>query len=210
MFYVPAFLALFALFLQAETVAPDSRSVGLPTTQLYSEFIGSTVADPYEWCLRHACGPSAAGPADGQSPLDYAKRVGWHHLLEAAADLDGDGVRELLVRPEMAARVYPVFVFARKDKNFVFAGNLVASHLLRPDAPGAPLKPRILVYEACGGKCGYIKTYELGAAGFRRIGGAREVWSGDGYERGTTLLERTFPSESVLKWEKVVDSEVAD
>jgi hypothetical protein len=39
---------------------PGSR--GITQEELWRPLVGSTLADPYEWCLRHSYGPATQGP----------------------------------------------------------------------------------------------------------------------------------------------------
>jgi len=186
--------------------APDAPHKGVLITRLYAASIGQEVQDPYAWCLRHSYGPNATGPKPGETLAAYAQAIGWLGLLEAVADLDGDGVNELLIQPEEASRAHPVFVFRHSKQGYTFAGNVEASLMLCPGKPGAPPPPRILVYEGCGGTSGYVRVYELRATGFHEVGTAREVGSGGGHEEGSQELERTFPPSSLLVWKKAPNS----
>jgi hypothetical protein len=197
-FLVVAVIAVATMTCCAKTNAPAR---GISHEELWHPLVGTTLTDPYEWCLRHSYGPAVKGPPNGISLRQWAREIGWHSLLEASADIDGDGLDDLLIRPEAAARVWPVFVFRRtRAAVWNFAGTFAMSWMLQPGAPGSPSPPTILVYEACGGHFGYVKKVKLTADGFVIEGKIEEVWSGDGHDEGTKRLEALFPGNSVMQW----------
>lgn len=183
-----------------------SKSHGISHSELYEPLVGRRVEDPYQWSLRYSYGPKAEGPDPGETLEEYARKIGWHGLFRTKCDIDGDDLLELLLKPDEATRVSPVFAFKNtKDDAWVFAGTFEASFLLHPGKTGAPPLPYLLVYEACGGHYGYVKKYRLTSRGFMSVPPTLEVESGDGYEEGTMKLRTLFPKDSILQWDKVVD-----
>jgi hypothetical protein len=63
-------------------------------------------------------------------------------------------------------------------------------------------QPSCLVYEACGAKYGYIKSYSHDGQGF--VGAClQDITSGDGApEENNRKLSQLFPKDKVIKWTK--------
>jgi len=150
------------------------------------------ISNPYEWTLQQF----ADGPISGPKISDYALLVLKDGLKQAHADLDHDGIQELLIRQDCAARVWEVLVFKPARRGYRYFGHFTATIIVP-----IPNEPSVLVYEACGGKYGHIKTYRHD--GYRFNGALQKsLWSGDGHEEGNQKLAELFPESKVINWSK--------
>jgi len=156
------------------------------------------IRNPYEWALQQF----SDGPISGPNVSDYARLVLTNGLKQALADIGGDGTQELLLRQDCPARVWEVLAFTPVKSGFRYVGHFPASAIV-PD----PNQPSVLVYEACGGKYGYIKTYRHD--GHRFIGTVLEdLWSGDGHEDNNQKMETLFPEDRLIKWANTPNSDL--
>lgn len=158
------------------------------------------IDNPYEWTLMQF----ADGPVSGPEVGDYARGVIACGLEEAAADLNGDGIQDLLIRPGMAGGAWSALCFARVKGGYRYMGDIVASTIVAPQTSAGS----ILVYEACGGHCGFIKTYKHNGIQFE-CSASEEIWAGDGYpEENTRRVEELFSVDRCLRWTRVPDVKI--
>ena len=150
------------------------------------------IANPHEWALQQF----SDGPILGPDVSDYAKGVLKRGLLEALADLDSDGQQDLFLREDGFGRVWEVLVFFPVKGGYRYIGHFPASAIVF----NADQKS-LLVYEACGGKYGYIKTYRHDG---QRFTGTllQDMWSGDGHEENNQKMAMLFPKDKVIRWVK--------
>ena len=142
------------------------------------------ISNPHEWALQQL----ADGPISGPKVSDYARIVLAHGLKQSQADLGSDGTHELLLRRDCAARVWEVLVFTPAKRGYRYLGHFPASTIVL-----RPKRASVLVYEACGGKHGYIKTYRHDG---QRFSGTflHDIASGDGTTWGQTVGHPCPPS----------------
>ncbi|MCJ8329973.1 MAG: hypothetical protein HRT89_13460 [Lentisphaeria bacterium] len=152
------------------------------------------INNPYEWALQQF----SDGPISGPDVGDYARLVLAHGLKETHADLAGDARKELLLREKSSGRVWTVLVFTPVQSAYKYIGNFTASYASAVN----PNESSVLVYEACGGKYGYIYTYTHDG---KRFNGTlvRDIHAGDGApEANNKLMAKLFSQEKRLKWTK--------
>ena len=154
------------------------------------------IVNPHEWALQQF----SDGPVAGTNVSDYARIVLAHGLKQAVADLGSDGTQELLLREDCPARVWEVLVFSPIKGGYRYIGHFPASATVLNEK-----QPSCLVYEACGGQYGYIKTYRHD--GQRFVGTClQDIVSGDGApEENNRKLDDLFPGDRVMKWTKTLN-----
>jgi hypothetical protein len=153
-----------------------------------------TISNPYEWALAQL----SDGPISDPDVSDYAHLVLARGLTQALGDLGGDGTQELFLRQGWA-----VLVFTPVQHGYRYLGDFPASSMVLD-----PREPSVTVYEACGGKFGYIKTYRHNGQRFTGTV-VQEIASGDGApDENNRKLAELFSKDKVLKWTKVPDDRV--
>jgi len=166
------------------TGRPDHHVLKLDQTYNY------VISNPHEWALQQFSNGLISEP----SVSDCARFVLKYGLKESLVDLDADGTQELLLRQGCPARVWQVLVFAPAKGGYRYLGHFPASTIVLDQK-----QTLILVYEACGGKYGYIKTYRHD--GHKFVGTMlQDIRSGDGYEENNKKMAMMFPKDRVIKW----------
>ncbi len=188
-FALPALLALAALICGCRTASPDYHV--LKTDRTYTRVI----KNPYEWTLQQL----ADGPISGTNVSEWAQITLQYGLSEAVSDLNRDGNMALFLMANCPARVWETLVFRPVRGGYRYLGHFPASYIVLHDTPGS-----CLVYEACGGKYGYVILYSHDGKKF--VGTMLDdFWWGDGHEEGNEKMESYFPPDKCLKWSKVLD-----
>ncbi len=152
------------------------------------------IADPYDWV-------SQRFEMVTHETVNGIERV-W--LQEARGDINFDGTLELFVG-NGPARCWGAAVFTPVEGGYRYIGEIGgrAFRILPKDEKG---RPRMLVYEPCGGHYGYIVTYMHDGKEF--VCTSREgIHGGDGApDENNRRLDELFFSGSAknacLKWRK--------
>lgn len=187
--------AVGIILILAAGIALSGCATGRPNYHAFKldQPFEQVIADPCDWTLQQF----ADGPISGAGVSEYARIVVEHGLQEASEDLNGDGVRELLLRSGLPGRVFDVLVFSRAGGGYRYLGNFPASWVV-PDSG----KLSVLVYEACGGHYGFIKSYRHDGQRFV-CRSAEEIRVGDGApDENNRRLGVLFPEDRVIKWKK--------
>ncbi len=149
-----------------------------------------SIKNPYMWSSRQIMGAAPIGP-DGA-------------LCRATADVNHDGVDELFIRADVPGRVHLILVFERCRAGYRYVGNFVAcrSHVSNPE------KGTLTVYEACGGKQGFIRTYVTDGGAFKCVRSSRLLSVGDGGREADNLLLARLGKSSILNWDRAPNQRV--
>ena len=151
------------------------------------------ITNPYEWALQQF----SDGPISGPNVSDHAKLVLKRGLLQALADLGSDGTEELFLGQDCPARVWEVLVFTPIKGGYRYLGHFPAGAIvLKQD------QTPVLVYEPCGGRYGFIKTYRHDGKGFV-CATTQDIAVGDGApDENNQRMAELFPKDKVIKWAK--------
>jgi hypothetical protein len=125
-------------------------------------------------------------------------------LCHATADINRDGVDELFVHADVPARVRLILVFEHCRDGYRYVGDFTAcrSHVSNPE------KGTLTVYEACGGKQGFIRTYVMRDSRLKLIRSSTRLSVGDGGRDADNSLLTRLGKDNILKWERVPNSSV--
>ena len=139
----------------------------------------ATIADPRRWALEQF----ADGPIEGPDASEWARLVLQGGLVEERRDLDGDGAEELFLRQGVPARVWTFLVFAPVEGGWRYEGSFDAG-AMRVLPKDGDNRPRILVYEACGGTT-------VSSRHTPRTAGGSSAWQAKGWRSATDRPRRT-------------------